>query len=36
VLPDRCRRHINDAAEMALKRRTVEMVKLPLGRIVPR
>lgn len=35
VLPDRYRRHINDAAKMALKRRTVEMVKLPLGRIVP-
>ncbi len=32
-LPGRYRRHINDATEMALKRRTVEMVKLPLGRI---
>ena len=36
ALPDRYRRHVNDAAEMALKRRTVEMVKLPLGRIVPK
>lgn len=33
VLPDKYRRPINDAMEMALKRRTIEMVKLPLGRI---
>jgi hypothetical protein len=33
-LPKKYRRHINDAAEMALKQRTVEMVNLPLGRIV--
>ena len=33
ILPDKYRRPINDAMEMALKRRTVDMVKLPLGRI---
>lgn len=33
TLPKACRRHINDAAEMALRQRTVDMVKLPLGRI---
>lgn len=33
-LPNKYRRHINDAMEMALKQRTVEMVNLPLGRIV--
>jgi hypothetical protein len=33
VLPGTYRRHINDAIEMALKRRTMELVKLPLGRI---
>jgi hypothetical protein len=32
-LPDSYRRPINDAVEMALKRRTIDMVKLPLGRI---
>jgi hypothetical protein len=35
VLDKKYRRHINDAMEMALRRRTVEMVKLPLGRIAP-
>jgi hypothetical protein len=33
LLPDTYRRSINDAMEMALKRRTIDMVKLPLGRI---
>lgn len=32
-LPKKYRRAINDAMEMALKRRSVDMVKLPLGRI---
>jgi hypothetical protein len=32
-LPDSYRRTINDAVEMALKQRTIDMVKLPLGRI---
>jgi hypothetical protein len=32
-LPGASRRHINDATEMALRQRTVDMVKLPLGRI---
>ncbi|BBO85466.1 DUF3450 domain-containing protein [Desulfosarcina ovata subsp. sediminis] len=32
-LPDTYRRSINDAVEMALKRRTIDLVKLPLGRI---
>lgn len=36
ALPNKYRRHINSATEIALRRRTVEMVKLPLGRIVPR
>jgi hypothetical protein len=36
VLPKACRRHINDATEMALRQRTVDMVKLPLGRIAAR
>ena len=35
TLPDRYRRSINDATEMALKRRTIDMVNLPLGRIEP-
>ncbi len=35
-LPNKYRRAINNAVETALKRRTVEMAKLPLGRIVPR
>ncbi len=35
LLPDKYRRNINSAMEMALRRRTVEMVKLPLGRITP-
>jgi hypothetical protein len=34
VLPGKYRRPINDAMEMALKQRTIDMVKLPLGRIV--
>lgn len=34
LLPDKYRRRVNDAMEMALKHRTIEMVKLPLGRIV--
>lgn len=33
LLPDTYRHGINEAMEMALKRRTVDMVKLPLGRI---
>jgi hypothetical protein len=33
LLPQKYRRSINDAMEMALKRRTIDMVKLPLGRI---
>ena len=33
LLADTHRRAINDAVEMALKRRTIDMVKLPLGRI---
>jgi hypothetical protein len=36
TLPKACRRHINDATEMALRQRTVDMVKLPLGRIAAR
>jgi hypothetical protein len=32
-LPKKYRRAINDAMEMALKRRTIDMVNLPLGRI---
>ena len=36
VLPDKYRSSINDAMEMSLKRRTVEMVNLPLGGITPR
>ena len=36
TLDDTHRRAINDAMEMALKRRTVDMVKLPLGRIALR
>lgn len=33
ALPNTYRRAINEAAEMALKHRTIDMVKLPLGRI---
>jgi hypothetical protein len=34
TLPDRYLRSINDAVEVALRRRTIEMVNLPIGRIV--
>ncbi len=36
LLPKKYRRAINDAMEMALRRRTIDMVKLPLGRIAQR
>lgn len=33
-LPSRCRREINRAVEMARRERTIDLVKLPIGRIV--
>ncbi|MBW2036540.1 MAG: DUF3450 family protein [Deltaproteobacteria bacterium] len=35
LLPSKYRRQINRAVEMARRERTIDLVRLPIGRIVP-